>query len=94
MTRAWRSLALASALLLSGCGTILNLGDHPQAMGGVRFDANEMTHGGPCSAAPLFCMDMPFSLALDLALLPFTAIYEIANPKPPPPPSVPDPNPR
>jgi uncharacterized protein YceK len=79
------TLALVTALALGGCGTIGSLTDHPRVMGGVRNDLDELTHEpGPCRPGWLMIVDLPFSLALDLVFLPFTVIYEIAEPGPPP----------
>ena len=58
---------------------MINLSDRPQVYGGFRYDVTEVGNGlGPCSGpGPLLCPDVPFSLALDTAILPFTAIYEL-----------------
>jgi uncharacterized protein YceK len=84
MKRALRALGFAGILALAGCGTISNLGDRPKIFGGVREDARSLTQGGPCWS-PMGCLDMPFSLALDIVVLPFTAIYELAHPADPDP---------
>jgi uncharacterized protein YceK len=70
-----KNAALALGLLmLGGCGSILNLGIHPEIYGGVRYDLE--VHGSSCMPiGPLYC-DIPFSFVLDTALLPVTAIVE------------------
>ena len=83
---------VAPALLfLAGCGTVADLGnqDHsdvylgrrgPNIMGGVRLDVARMSDSG-CKgiALPFYVIDVPFSLALDAALLPLTIPYVLLS---------------
>ena len=65
---------------LGGCGTIGNLMEKPQIYGGLRYDISEVGRGtGPCNPGILMVFDVPFSLALDTVVLPFTVIYEVAD---------------
>jgi uncharacterized protein YceK len=73
--------ALLALLLLSnaGCGTVLSLArpDYPKLMGGVRLDLQTLdnaNHG--VWLGWLSLIDLPLSLALDLALLPATIPWE------------------
>jgi uncharacterized protein YceK len=75
-----RGLGAAALLALPGCGTIGNLMDRPQIYGGVRYDCSEVARGtGPCNPGVLMVFDVPFSLALDTVVLPFTAVYELVD---------------
>ena len=89
---------MLGALALGGCGTIHNLTNDPRIYGGVREDVNEMGDTGPCSVGFVLVFDLPFSLVLDTACLPFTLVYELVRPEAPAPreprPSMPDPNAR
>lgn len=63
---------VAVAGTLSGCGTAISLADGQQktkVYGGTRTSA--LSHGGQ--------LDVPFSLAVDTALLPVTIPWTIAN---------------
>ncbi len=74
----WRTLGLLGCLLLGGCGTIINLSEEPEIYGGVRFDVTEIGKGtGPCNVGVLMCPDVPFSVALDTVVLPFTVVYSL-----------------
>ncbi len=101
MNRPLRRGLLLGMLLLGGCGTIGNLSNDPSIYGGTRYDVNEMGTPGPCSMGIVAVFDLPFSVVLDTAVLPFTLIYELVKPAPPPPPpprrpepSVPNPHTR
>jgi len=100
MNRLLRTGSLIGLLLLGGCGTIGNLANDPRIYGGVRYDVGELGNTGPCSSGIVACFDLPFSVALDTAVLPFTLIYELLRPAPepapqrPPEPSMPNPNTR
>jgi uncharacterized protein YceK len=87
MNRALRRWSLLGLLLLGGCGTIGNLANDPGIYGGTRYDVDEMGNWGPCSAGIVAVFDLPFSVVLDTAALPFTLIYTLVKPEPPPPPS-------
>ncbi|RMG11194.1 MAG: YceK/YidQ family lipoprotein, partial [Planctomycetota bacterium] len=90
-----RCFALLVAVGLAGCATANQIHDQregPAVFGGLRyvvatFEADH-TSTGDCVMA---CLDAPFSLALDVALLPFSAINEayeggirVENVEPPP----------
>jgi uncharacterized protein YceK len=60
-------------LALSGCLTVFNLTQGPVVYGGVR--ALHSCEDGP----GWFGFDFPFSLAADTALLPVTALFELAR---------------
>jgi uncharacterized protein YceK len=75
----------------SGCGTISNLAGGnlfekgPEAFGGIRQNAETMRQGGGHEGlvAVFACMDMPFSLALDVVVLPVTLPIELLRETPP-----------
>ena len=75
---------LLSLSLLGGCSTISNVSGKgflwgPAAFGGTRENVNILENFSGCKGIyKIFaCPDLPFSLALDLVLLPFTLPYEI-----------------
>ena len=78
---------LAFALASAGCGTIndMTMKDGQRIFGGTRADASNISQ--PSSSSPdlqrLFCiLDFPFSLVLDLALLPVTVIVGLVRATP------------
>jgi hypothetical protein len=102
---ATRVLVLAALLLTgAGCSTIGDLTGEgesslilgtpgPHIMGGFRTDIVALGGGNDAvrMAAPLWIFDTPWSLALDIVVLPFTVPYVLlTDPKPPPPPPKPD----
>jgi len=69
-------LTLSAGALLAGCGTVHNLTKGPEVYGGVRYDWHVFRNSDMESGA--FAMwDLPFSLVLDTALLPVTAMFEL-----------------
>ena len=86
-----RGGALACSLLLllgGGCGTVCSMADDQKVFGGTRFVGQNLSHdlsGGPCSdCGPLWVLDLPFSLAADIVVLPATAILALTRSSPPP----------
>ena len=72
-------LLLAVTLCAAGCGTINDMtkGEEGQRIyGGVRQDAG-MVASRNSTPIILGILDMPFSLALDTAMLPITLIFAI-----------------
>jgi uncharacterized protein YceK len=94
MNKLLRAGSLLGVLWLAGCGTIGNLANDPRIYGGARYDVDEMGATGPCSSGIVAVFDLPFSVVLDTAVLPFTLIYELVKPDPlpPPPPRRPEPS--
>jgi len=92
-----RLFLLLVALLLSGCGTIIDAGNFagsdqrldssgPHVYGGVRFDALMVADPGDkaSSFAFLFFLDLPISLGMDTAFLLFTVPWALFGPETPP----------
>jgi uncharacterized protein YceK len=87
-----KALLAASLLVLGGCGTLHDLSGGtsyapgPSVFGGVRRDAF-LIHPGPTCGSGLFTaigiLDMPFSAALDVVLLPVTAPISLLRPPEP-----------
>jgi uncharacterized protein YceK len=78
---------LVFALAASGCGTIndMTMPGGQRILGGTRADASNISQ--PSSSSPdvqrVFCiLDFPFSLVLDLALLPVTVIIALFRTSP------------
>ncbi len=73
----------AVVLLTAGCGTIASLTgpDDPKLIGGVRYDLRYLDFHGPalgiCGGWLPLVLDLPFSFAFDLLLLPVTLPWEI-----------------
>ena len=95
-----RLLGLAGLLLGSvGCSTMSDLSGTgnseyflgrvgPNIMGGFRMDITAMRKGEAQMAAPFWILDTPWSLALDIVVLPFTVPYVLLSdpaPRLPPP---------
>ena len=74
MNNLLRRGSLLAILLLGGCGTIGNLSNDPSIYGGTRYDVDEVGNPGPCSMGIVAVFDLPFSVALDTAVLPFTPV--------------------
>ncbi len=84
-----RGLGLSAALacLLGGCGTIFDAGTKgPRIYGGVRTDVETIGGGDPGShldATPILriasALDLPFSLAADTLILPYTIFNELTS---------------
>jgi len=94
MPRTLRALALTLLLtfplLSSGCATSgqLAFGDSPAAFGGTRIWGTVLSHSAdevvnkanPSGASVLlFIVDLPLSLAADVALLPLTIPMELSH---------------
>ncbi|HEX7898310.1 MAG TPA: YceK/YidQ family lipoprotein [Planctomycetota bacterium] len=88
-----KPLAAALLLGLAGCGTIVDIagggpleGPNPHVFGGVRYDWDFASTGGPCcrtaALAPCFLFDIPISLAADVVMLPITVPVSLFRPKP------------
>ena len=74
------ALILACLTLLpTGCGSILafNMGNRPTIYGGTVLDAAGLASASPL--VPLALIDLPMSLALDTALLPYAVALEIMS---------------
>jgi uncharacterized protein YceK len=89
-----RLLPIPVLLVLSGCGTISDLGNlgdteellgspGPHIYGGVRFDCLKSREEGPRLFNDIYIFDLIFSFPLDTALLPFTVLWDIFGPDPP-----------
>jgi uncharacterized protein YceK len=63
------ALALLIVFALGGCGSIYNIDDRHEPMGGVKTDL-EIGFGVPL-LLPLLPMDLPLSFAIDLVSLPW-----------------------
>ncbi len=77
-------LLLICVFLLSGCGTIIDLNDRgPQVMGGIQYDWRQISD--PISRdrvmIPLFMLDAPLSLGLDIVFLPIAIANRLAEPE-------------
>jgi len=86
-----KSLRLAGILgllMLAGCSTIADtvspsnsepyIGRGPNVMGGLRMDIAHLGDPGrQAYSTPVYIIDLPFSFALDVALLPFTLVYSL-----------------
>jgi uncharacterized protein YceK len=90
--RACAGFLLVAALCTSGCGTIGDLiGDRPwvlgssgpHVLGGVRIDIHDIGHPSWFAVFHpwIYILDLPFSLAVDGVLLPFTLVYQIVSPE-------------
>ena len=72
--RAFKTCLLVVALVsIVGCNTMVNLVEGPHVYGGVRMIANNRY----IEAVTFNALDLPFSFALDTALLPLTALFEL-----------------
>lgn len=77
-----KSLALFLLILPAGCGTIGTLAQNEQrflAFSGIRFDVQEAGTVDAWDFYPwwIACMDLPFSLAADTVVLPYTLLREL-----------------
>lgn len=88
-----KKLLPLALLAVAGCGTIVDLagggprdGANPHVFGGVRYDWDFATTGGPCcrtaALAPCFVLDLPLSAAADVILLPITVPIALFAPQP------------
>ena len=77
-----RTLLFPALAALAGCGTIVETAcadrrdPGPHVFGGVRYDWDFVSTGGPCcrtaALAPCFLFDLPLSAAADVVMLPVT----------------------
>lgn len=80
-------MSAALVCLLGGCGTIFDAGTTgPRIYGGLRTDVETIRGGAPGShleATPLLrvasALDLPFSLAADTLILPYTIFNELTS---------------
>jgi uncharacterized protein YceK len=81
--RRFFTLAGTMVLLASvGCGTTYNFASHPEGptiYGGVVFDVELLDPRSSCKGLGVVFgpLDLPFSLVLDTATLPVTAVCEL-----------------
>lgn len=81
-----RAALLGLVLLLTGCGTIIDLDTFgPRLMGGVRHDWRQIGDPDPADRVlvPFYCIDMPISIAADIVLLPISIAKRLTEPEPP-----------
>lgn len=97
MTPALRSrVAVLALVVATGCSTLVTLAVpmedlHGKPFAGTAVAAGTLADPGEWYLVPLILIDLPLSLAADVAMLPGTLIYTIADPWPVERSHVPDP---
>ena len=98
------AIAFIVAMMCSGCGTIISHNDEDHLSDtinhgvyrGVRTDYHWVADAVPETemGAPLYCLDMPFSLVADTFCLPYDIVVVIQQPKTETTNTSPSPNPK